>query len=135
MPTQKRVSEFIDAVVNGDHAEAIAQFYTEDASMQENALPPRTGRDALIAHEQKALSRICSIHTHAPGAILIDGDRVAIHWTFDAVGKDGVTRRLTEVAMQEWRDDRIVAERFFYDTGTAWQVIASESTGAEDVRT
>src|SRR5215510_6956258 len=37
MPTRERVQELIDAVVGGDHAEAIARFYTDDASMQENA--------------------------------------------------------------------------------------------------
>ena len=134
MPTPTRVSEFIQAVVNGDHAEAIARFYTEDASMQENTMPPRKGRKALIVHERKALSRLRAMHTRPPGAILIDGDRVAIHWTFDATGKDGVTRRLTEVAMQAWRDDRIESEQFFYDASTAWQVVAPENLGGEDVR-
>ena len=37
MPTRARLDEFIAAVVSGDHAGAIERFYTEDASMQENA--------------------------------------------------------------------------------------------------
>ena len=45
MPTRARLDEFIAAVVSGDHAGAIERYYTEDASMQENAAPPRVGRD------------------------------------------------------------------------------------------
>ena len=40
MPTRARLDEFIAAVVSGDHAGAIERFYTEDASMQENAAAP-----------------------------------------------------------------------------------------------
>src|SRR3979490_1090532 len=39
MPTRARLDEFIAAVVSGDHAGAIERYYTEDASMQENAAP------------------------------------------------------------------------------------------------
>jgi predicted DNA-binding protein YlxM (UPF0122 family) len=47
MPTRARLDEFIAAVVSGDHAGAIERYYTEDASMQENAAAPRVGRDVL----------------------------------------------------------------------------------------
>ena len=39
MPSRARLDEFIAAVVSGDHAGAIERYYTEDASMQENAAP------------------------------------------------------------------------------------------------
>jgi ketosteroid isomerase-like protein len=45
----------------------------------------------------------------------IDGDTVFIHWIFDMVAKDGSIRRLDEIAMQQWRGDRIFRERFYYD--------------------
>ena len=41
MPTRARVDEFIAVVESGDHAGAIERYYTEDASMQENASTPR----------------------------------------------------------------------------------------------
>ena len=46
---------------------------------------------------------------------ILEGDRVAIHWIFDFTYISGKTRRIDEVAMQEWRGDRIFRERFFYD--------------------
>jgi ketosteroid isomerase-like protein len=91
--------------------------------MQENMAEPRRGRDLLMEHEARALARLERMHTHPPRAVLVDGDRVVVHWTFDATGKDGVTRRLDELAIQRWRGDRIVEERFFYDTATAWRPV------------
>lgn len=124
MPDRERVVAFVDAVVNGDHAEAIRDFYHEDASMQENEAPPRKGRDALIKHEQDALARVRSIYTHPPSKVLVDGDNVMIAWRFDMTDQEGVTRRLDEVAVQTWRGDRILREKFVYDSATAWKPIA-----------
>jgi ketosteroid isomerase-like protein len=46
---------------------------------------------------------------------VLDGDRVAIHWNFEFTNKSGEVRRADEVALQEWRGDRVFRERFFYD--------------------
>jgi len=122
MPSRERVEEFVKAVVSGEHVRAIADFYHADASMQENLAPPRRGRENLMAHEQRALDRIARVDTYA-GAVIVDGDMVMVRWTFDMVGRDGVVRRLEEVALQRWDGDRIAEEQFFYDTATAWQVV------------
>lgn len=123
MPTRDRVHAFIDLVVGGAHDQAIADYYHADATMQENLKPPRVGRDALIAHERAAMARVKHIHTHTPVHVAIDGDTVAINWTFDFTSHDGITRRLIELALQSWDGDRIRTEQFFYDTATAWQVV------------
>jgi len=115
MPDRKRVEEFIRMVVSGDHVRAIEDFYREDASMRENTKEPRRGRDVLVAHEAAALKRMARIHTHQPEIFLVDGDRVAINWTFDITDGEGVTRRMEELALQRWRGERIAEERFFYD--------------------
>jgi ketosteroid isomerase-like protein len=121
MPSRERVEAFIAAVVSGDHVGAIADFYHEDASMQEPDKAPRHGRDVLMEHERQALARVARMETHPPLAVLVDGDRVMVHWVFDAVGHDGSVRRLEELALQRWVGDRIAEERFFYDTASAWR--------------
>lgn len=128
MPDRARVDAFVAAVVSGDHVGAIRDYYTDDATMQENANEPRRGREALMAHEARALERLEKMHTHPPAAVLVDGDHVVVRWIFDATDKAGVTRRLEELAFQRWRGDRIAEERFFYDTGSAWREVGSSAT-------
>jgi len=117
MPSQRRVSEFVAAVREGRYVEAIEGFYAENASMKENLGPERRGRDALIQYEKAVLGGLKSMVTRNVGAVLIDGDRVVINWLFEMTGHDGSVRRMDELALQTWRDDRIVEEQFYYDTG------------------
>ncbi|WOH66750.1 nuclear transport factor 2 family protein [Bradyrhizobium sp. BWA-3-5] len=115
MPSRARLDEFIATVVSGDHAGAIERFYTEDASMQENAAPPRVGRDVLVAHERAVLEHVKNVTSTCVSSI-VEGDRVAIHWIFDFVFHSGKTGRFDEVALQDWRGDKVWRERFFYDS-------------------
>ena len=114
MPSRARLDAFIATVESNDHAGAIERYYTEDASMQENAAAPRVGRDVLVDHERAALARMSHVYSKAMSSVL-EGDRVAIHWIFELTDKSGKVRRVDEVAMQDWRGDRIFRERFFYD--------------------
>jgi predicted SnoaL-like aldol condensation-catalyzing enzyme len=106
MPSRERLDEFIAAVESGDHAGAIERYYTEDSSMQENAAPPRVGRDVLVAHERGVLARMSNVYSKAVSSV-VEGDRVAIHWIFELTEKSGKVHRFDEVSLQEWRADKI----------------------------
>lgn len=114
MPTRERVQAFVAMVEAGDYVEAILQFYTDDASMQENLGAVRLGRAALAEGEEAVLKTV-AITTRPGTAFAIDGDRVAVNWVFDIVLADGRRYALDEVAWQVWRGDRIARERFYYD--------------------
>jgi hypothetical protein len=114
MPTRARLDEFIAVVESGDHAGAIERYYTEDASMQENAAEPRRGRDVLVAHERAVLARMKHVYSKAITSV-VEGDNVAIHWIFELTDLKGNVLKVDEVALQLWRGDRIFRERFFYE--------------------
>ena len=115
MPTAKRVDAFIQRVLSNAHAEAIEEFYHEDATMQENQNAPRGPRSALVDGERKTLARHKSVDTKMIGPYFIDGDNVVIRWVFRFTRPDDTVMQLEEIAYQTWRGDRIAAERFFYD--------------------
>ncbi len=58
MPTKYTVDHFIARVVEGAHSEAIEEFYTTSASMQESNSEPRKGKALLVAKERSTLTRI-----------------------------------------------------------------------------
>ncbi|HEY8356344.1 MAG TPA: nuclear transport factor 2 family protein [Ramlibacter sp.] len=115
MPTATTLESFIARVESNAHVEAIAEFYTEDASMQENNGSPRVGRDVLMAHEAKALAGAASVTSQCVRPVFVAGDRVVIRWIFQFVQKDGSRRRIEELAYQRWDGERIAQEQFFYD--------------------
>ncbi len=115
MPSHDTLERFIARVESNAHVEAIEEFYTEHASMQENNEPPRRGREALVAHEARALSMAASVESQCVRPVFVNGDHVVIRWIFQFVGKDGSRRRIEELAYQRWEGERIAQEQFFYD--------------------
>ena len=115
MPTLERVQSFITRVEQQDYVAAIAHFYHEDASMQENTGETRRGRDALIAHEMEVLLRFGNMPVRKLERFAINGDLVFINWIFEVNVSNVGVRLLDEVTMQQWDGDRIRSERFYYD--------------------
>lgn len=115
MPRPETLERFIARVESNAHAEAIAEFYTEDASMRENRKEPRRGRDALIAREKKTLARAKSVESICVRPVFVAGDRVVIRWIFRFEWQDGTKTELEELACQRWEGERIAEEEFFYD--------------------
>lgn len=116
MPSRETVDAFVAMVESNQHDLAIERYYAEDASMQENLnMPPRQGRDTLVAHERAVLARAKTVQTECVRPVLIDGDTVVIHWIFHFEFKDGSKRRIEELAHQTWKGDKVWRERFYYD--------------------
>jgi hypothetical protein len=115
MPTSETLERFIARVEENAHAEAVEEFYTADASMQENQAPPRVGRDAHVANERKVLSRAETLSSKCVRPIFVNGDRVVIRWIFHFEWLDGTITHMEEIAYQRWEGERIAEETFFYD--------------------
>ena len=56
MPSQDTLERFIARVEENAHVEAIEEFYAANASMQENDLPPRVGRETLVSNERAVMA-------------------------------------------------------------------------------
>ena len=115
MPAPDTLERFIARVESNAHAEAIEEFYTEDASMQENTEPPRVGRDAHVANERRVLARARKVSSQCVRPVLVQGDHVVLRWIFQFDWLDGSVTRMEELAWQRWQGERIAQEQFFYD--------------------
>jgi hypothetical protein len=115
MPSLNTVESFISLVERGKTVEAMERFYAENATMQENAAPPRVGKSALIKYEEDALASISSLKAICIQPVFISGDFVVIRWVFEIEDKKGQTMRFEELAHQRWEGEVMVQEQFFYD--------------------
>lgn len=115
MPALDTVERFVARVEQNAHTEAIAEFYTADATMQENQSAPRRGRDTLVAGEARVMARARSLTSECVRPFFISGDKVVIRWIFHFVWADGSRTRMEEMAWQRWEGERIAEETFFYD--------------------
>ena len=115
MPTAETLERFVALVESNAHAEAIEEFYTPDASMQENQSEPRVGRDRLVANERRVLAKANTVSSQCVRPVFVHGDFVVIRWIFRFEWLDGTLTRMEELAYQRWDGERIVEETFFYD--------------------
>ncbi|MFL6582241.1 MAG: nuclear transport factor 2 family protein [Burkholderiales bacterium] len=115
MPTEQTLERFIARVEQNAHVEAVEEFYTVDASMQENQSTPRVGRAAHMENERRVLAKARSLTSKCVRPVFVNGDKVIIRWIFDFEWQDGTWTHMEELAYQRWEGERIAEETFFYD--------------------
>ena len=118
---QARVNELVEYIRAGRILEAMREFYADDVRMQENNKPPTDGLEANYAREEQFVNYVKRWTSLDVDAVAVDAARgktlVQVRFSFDAV--DGTTHQYDQVAVQTWRDGKIVHEKFYYDTGAA----------------
>jgi hypothetical protein len=115
MPSRATIEAFAKAVESNDHVGAIERYYAADAQTRENLAPPTVGKEALIAKEKRALANCKFVTTTRLSPILMEDDTAVFHWRFDFTHENGSVRTIEELALQTWRGEELIEERFFYD--------------------
>lgn len=117
MSTNDRVRDLIAHVERGDIIPAVEKFYAEDVSMRENHGAPTIGKAANLERERAFFDAV-QVHEHRARAFAVDGDFATIEWICEFTDPTGQRYRLEQVAVQRWRDGRIIEERFYYDSAS-----------------
>lgn len=115
MTTRDRVAQLVSYVEANRILDAIDELYDENVSMQDNLNPPVVGQAANRERERTFFGSI-TVHQNRALSVAVDGDQAVIHWLFEFTGGDGKRYRMDELSHQEWKDGRIVKERFYYDS-------------------
>ncbi|MEM8895995.1 MAG: nuclear transport factor 2 family protein [Bacteroidota bacterium] len=115
MPTLKLIEDFVSSVETQPHDRVIADYYAEDASIQENQNLPRQGRDLLIKYERGMLDKAASVSSKCLRPYFVHGDEAVIRWKFVFTWKEGGQTTIEEIVHQVWEGDKIKREQFFYD--------------------
>ena len=117
MSIKPQVLDLIRLVENGQMLEAIKTYYGEDVVMQENVSPPTAGFAENYARESAFYGSLRSAK-FTLASLVIEGDRAVLNWVFDYTTGDGQQYHMDEIAIQTWRDGKVVHERYVYDTAT-----------------
>ncbi len=115
MPKLSTVESFIQAVEEQPHDQVIQDFYTEDASIQENQKEPRVSKDVLLQYERAALQKAERVESKCIRPFFIEQNQVMIRWQFKFYWKNQTVSEIEEVAHQVWEGEKIKMEQFFYD--------------------
>ena len=117
MSIKPQVLDLIRLIEAGQTLEAITKYYGADVAMQENTSPPTVGFAENYAREAAFFGSLAAAKFTLV-SVVTEGNRAVINWVFDYTTADGQRYRMDEIAIQTWRDGKIVHERFVYDTAT-----------------
>jgi ketosteroid isomerase-like protein len=116
---QQRLQDLFRYVREGRILDAMNEFYDKDTVMQENANPPTKGLAANIEREKQFLSMVKEWKGFDVPTTGV-GDGVTFYEnSVDFIATDGKPVHMEQVAVQKWRNGKIVHERFYYDTAGA----------------
>jgi len=114
---QQRLNDLFGYIRQSKIIEAMNEFYDKDTVMQENANPPTKGLGINIEREKQFMSGVKEWKGFTVTASGV-GDNVTFYEsTSDFVTTGGVPVHIEQVSVAKWKNDKIVHERFYYDTG------------------
>ena len=114
-----KVSELYDMIHAGQLLDAFEKYYHDDVVMIEATGEKREGKETNRKAEEEFLGKIETFHDAGVSAMTSNeelGITMVESWmkvTFKEQGKI----KMEQVAVQHWRGDQIIQERFYYNPG------------------
>ena len=106
-----------DDVLSGKAMEAFEKYYAEDVVMQENSEEPRRGKAVNRKAEEEFFASVEAFNGGSVKASAVNGDVTFSEWEMDITFKGGHRVKMSQVAVRQWKNGKIVHERFFYNKG------------------
>ena len=102
-------------ILEGTVLDAFEKFYADDVVMQDNDYPVRDGKELNRQYEEAFVNGLTEFRGAKVVNTLVSDDLAVTEWWFDYTHKDYDTRNYTQLAVQRWKNGKIVEEKFYYN--------------------
>ena len=111
------VNELNNMILKGEILDAFDKFYAEDVVMQDNDTPQREGKPACRAFEEAFVNNLTAFRGAEVKNVMVSEEAgvATVEWGFDYTHKEWGDKNYTQVAVQRWRDGKIISEQFLYE--------------------
>jgi ketosteroid isomerase-like protein len=112
-----KAKDMYDLVGKGKMMDAFEKYYHNDIVMVEATGEERKGKDANRKFEVEFMGMIKEVHGSGVTAITSNEKEATtmVESWMDVTMKDGKRNKMEEVAVQKWKGDQIIHERFYYN--------------------
>ena len=114
-----KAKNIYDMLAQGKMLDAFEKYYHRDIVMVEATGEARKGKDVNRKFQLDYMGMIKELHGSGVKSITSDekdATTMVESW-MDVTMKDGKRHMMEEVAVQKWKDDQIIHERFYYNMG------------------
>ncbi len=111
----EKITDLNDLVLQGKAMEAFEKYYDEDVIMQENESEPTIGKEANREREEEFFKNVTEFRSAQPLKVTIGENTTMVEWHYDYTHKEWGICNYSQVSVQEWKNGKIVREKFYYD--------------------
>ena len=112
---KQNVQQLNNMILEGKILDAFEKFYADDVVMQDNDYPVRVGKDVNRQHEEAFVGGLTEFRGAKVINSIVSDDLAVTEWWMDYTHKDYGTRNYTQLAVQRWKNGKIVEEKFYYN--------------------
>jgi hypothetical protein len=112
--TKEWVHGLASMIKEGKLLEAFEKYYADDVTMQENNDEPRVGKDVNRKFEETFVNGITEVHSVEILGVASGDNYSTIETSMDVTHKDWGRIARSQVAVQHWKDGKVVKEKFYY---------------------
>ena len=112
---ENALKDLNNLVLEGRLMEAFEKYYHDDVVMQENDLPPTVSKEANRQRELQFLNSIVEFRGAEVKGLTVGDNISAVIWSYDYTHQEWGARNYTQVSVQEWKDGKIIKEKFIYN--------------------
>jgi len=115
----QKAKDLYQMVGQGQMLDAFEKYYHEDVVMIEASGAARSGKAENREYEKQFLASVSQINDGDVTAITSNEETCVtmVESWMDISFKDGNRMKMEEVAVQTWKGDQIIRERFYYNMG------------------
>jgi hypothetical protein len=118
MTIQEIANRLVEHCRAGEYTAAQEELFSEDAESVEPAHVPGLqsvkGRDAIVEKGKQFQSMVEEIHGGSVSDPIVAGNHFAVSIIIDATMKGAGRSTMTEIAVYEVKDGKVVKEQFIY---------------------
>lgn len=114
-----KAKDIYDMMANEKLIEAFDKYYHNDVEMVESTGEVRKGKTVNRKFQLDFMGMIKEFHGTGVTAITSNEKEATsmVESWMDVTMKDGKRNKMEEVAVQKWKGDQIIHERFYYNMG------------------
>jgi SnoaL-like domain len=98
----------------GKAMDIFEKYYADDVVMQENTAPATVGKDANRDRELDFFNKLVEFRKADLKGVAFGDNLIMSEWDMDYTHKEWGSMTYTQVAVQRWKDGKVVHERFYY---------------------
>ena len=114
MNLEDLVEDLNSMILKGQVMEAFEIYYHNDVVMKENEQTPTIGKAANREREEQFLANLVEFRKAEAKAIAVGDNVTMVEWFFDYTHMEWGKKTYHQVAVQRWKDGKIMHERFYY---------------------